>query len=659
MMTHAYLLKNIVGLETSIGSRLTGHTVHSVRYQVDKKTSVPIFYKENKHGNAQASVNEVAFSELARLFMCPHSTPPYHVVKNSANGEVVGVASHHIQSSIAQREDYKNVQFFNIHGADASYQLTPVPVSSPVDIPFTFLNKLPHGFFAQLMDDKKRGLIAVDMESLANVLVGKYTLEDDDLHKGNIGIYITLKDGKHQVVFFNIDHDLAMSDSLMSFFKTRLHNIGHGEKAFNMTARDLNQFPDLQDSANHYWPTRKRILVKYGDNKIYSSATERDAFKALKNDAEFNRYKWKRLLKSIFIPDELIRATLALHLDGKKPQDAAHINLIALSMNERLIKLRSVLFSMPQFRDYMNSAAGMEDMQAIKQELVYSINGLGAVKNQVQRQFKARMLRQLDAHQAYYLRFFNPQTEHSIQNGDTPLHVAIRLGSFRFEQSHRAFSEYINKPNDNGEVPIDSAVRMAKNYKPGSEQVDQAKDPLCVIKYLLKKGAALTPKVTQLLLDKGINLEKYEFRSQYFKRKLRDYAGFKALITEIGHDQHLTLKAKKMIVVKVAKAHLSNLSLTARAQFQLDLNGTETTPIAPEFLFISQLRSTLWIIRMLRGLYGNSTTKIELNALLHPPKSDILHEIDCVERFFKRPCVAPVAENQHRQDPLCDFIPKI
>ena len=89
------------------------------------------------------------------------------------------------------------------------------------DIPYYFFDKLPQGFFGQLLKAEKNDVLVIDYASMASILASSYTLEEDDLHKGNFGFYLVQKDGKPQVVFFKIDHDLMFADSIMSFNSSR------------------------------------------------------------------------------------------------------------------------------------------------------------------------------------------------------------------------------------------------------------------------------------------------------------------------------------------------------------------------------------------------------------------------------------------------------
>lgn len=614
-MPDPYLVNHINGLNKHSGSDRTGHIKHDLNYQREDGALVSIIYKENKHQNPELSIKEVAFSEMARLFMLPHSTPRYHLVHDKEHNKITGVASLHIHLSIAQQVNIKNTAFQKISYSSEKmqYRFEQVKVRGSADIPYQFLNQLPHGFFGTLMEQRNLGTLTIDMDSLASTFVNKYTLEEDDLHKGNIGIYTIIKNNKPHIVFFNIDHELMLSDSIMSFINLRSTNWSYGEKSFNITPRDLLNFPDLQDSGNHYWPTYKRFMVQFNDDKAYINSSERDAFINLKNDQEFNRYKWKRLLKCILTPDQLMKNALALHFDPSNPKDASEMNLITQATHERIIKLRAALLSIPEFRAYINSEQGKNDIKAIKQEF----NQYMTEEPYNQPSVTASIQRDIERQSEEYLTLCSSENESVIKNGDTPLHVTIRLGEYRFDESHKSFSEFFGTANSDGQLPIEVAAELAKSYETGSEKTNPGKDPLCVIKHLLAHGAKMTPKVVEILESKSIDLEHYHFRSQYYDRKIENYADLKAVMGDISQDLDLNLKTKKIIAANIIEQHINNLSPNEMNQLKNDLNGAKNHPIASEFLFISQLRSSLWIVRAIRGLYGNSSTRMELNNLIN------------------------------------------
>lgn len=179
------------------------------------------------------------------------------------------------------------------------------------------------------MKKHKKGDLVIDMESLASILTASYALEEDDLHKGNIGFYVTETQDqkgkvKKQFNFFKIDHDLMLISSIMSQKDMRIANIFYDKDSFKISKRDLDGFPDLKDSGNHYWPTQKR-LISTGD-KAYSNEKERKTFANLKTDKAFIDAKWKYFLKSAIMPIELIEKSLSSSLDAKKEIDK--INMV-------------------------------------------------------------------------------------------------------------------------------------------------------------------------------------------------------------------------------------------------------------------------------------------------------------------------------------------
>lgn len=633
-----YILGKIKKLQNKSKSVKAGHTTYNIDYALSKEDVIPLFYKINKHNNPQASVNEVAFSELARLFMLPDSTPIHHLMQDKEGGEITGVASHHVQLSIAKRENISATQFMNINFSAESrkYLIEPMMVNTSSEIPYKFLNDMPHGFFAYLMKQRNDDQISIDMDSLASVLVGKYTLEEDDLHKANFGFYITLKENKPHVSFFSIDHDLLLTGSLISHFDSRISSWGNVESAFNITALDLLWFPDLQDSKNHYWPTRKRFMVPYGDDKVYADPAERAAFRDLKYDREFNLAKWKRLLKSAFVPNALIHTALALHLDQRNPESAAQISLIGQAMTERLMQLRATLFSIPEFRYYVNSDIGRNDILSVQRELTDYIKEILPFCDKDGRDLEASLLQEVHDLTDSCLNYCNSQNINAVQEGDSPLHIAIRIGQYRFEQSQKAFGQYVTSINGRHQQPIDIAAELAEHYKPGSEKTNPSKDPFAVIKHLLSQGSEMTPKVRRLLKSRNIDIANYHFHSRYYDEKVTNYAELKAVMTEIGKDNDLSLKTKKIITEKVVKQHIHLLTPKECEQFKLDLNGSAQKPIAPEFLFISQLRSSLWIVRAIRGLYGLSSTRMELNSMINQQVNTLKSEHSF--QFFSLNC---------------------
>lgn len=633
-----YIEDDLEGLDVSKGSKKSAHEIHKVVCRVDQR-KLKVYYKRNKNGDPLLSINEVAFSELARLLMPRSITPRHYLVKNKETGLISGLINQDIGVIIGERESIQSTTFLKVDPITDHFE--GVYVSEESLIPYVFFSQLPHGYFAKLMKMRKNNEINIDMESLASVLAGKYMLEEDDLHKGNFGFYVVEQHGKPLIKFFTIDHDLLLANSITSFIHFRIPNIGYTDTSFNITPEDLIGFPDLQDSLNHYWPTKKRIWVRSGDDKVYTSFEEMEAFKNLKDDPEFNQAKWKRFLKGVFLTDELMQVALGLHLNKNNPNDLAKVELIAQAMNERLIQLRANLLSIEEFRAYVISQEGQDDLQSLINEYEAYINDvlehceLGTKNPGEFREELLKGVRESAEFCKDCCRVNPGRPELAVQTGDTPLHVAIRIGQYRFEESEKAYGNYWNSLNKEtqSKQPIDVAVEMARNYIIDSNREDPAKDPFAVIQDLLQRGAKRTPELEHLLEEKKLVIEHYRFNSKYYSLPVKNYADLKKIITEIGSDLKLSLKTKKNIVLDLVNQHLNKLTKDECGQFQADLNGGYNRPIAPEFLFISQLRTNLWIIRMIRGLYGMSSTRFELNSLLFNHSTKL--QMGTVTQFFK------------------------
>ncbi|WED43293.1 Dot/Icm T4SS effector AnkK/LegA5 [Legionella cardiaca] len=633
-MPRRYFLEHILGLDKSKASKTSAHAVHFVDYRFGAQT-IPIVYKENKHGKPLASVRETTFSELARLIMKPHLTPPQHLVVNEDN-QIVGTAVDNIKLSIAQREKIGETQFYNLTPHNYLSDLATNHALTK-EISFNFLNQMPNGFFAHLMTQKAKRNLSIDMESLASVLTCSYALEEDDLHKGNIGFYIVKKNGKPHVVFFKIDHDLLLTESITSFVDSRLQNWINRENNFDITTHDLIHFPDLRDSENFYWPTRKRFFVKLGDDKVYSHYEDREAFKKLQKDKDFVRYKWKQLLKDILIPDELIRESLFIHLEDSNFNDISEVNLVSQAMSERMAKLKSVLFSIPAFYEYLNSEPGQQDLQDNIKELV---SHMEEVFPEAKRKTLKNSMHLLMEEKANF--YLAAASGLSSARG-SPLHASIRLGDYRFEKSDKKF---IHTRDHLGNLPIDIAFQQAQTYIPHSETMHPGQDPIFVIKHLLERGARMTPQIDSFFKSKSIDITSYQFNSQYLNWPLEDYADLKATLTAIGGDNTLTLKTKKIIAAQVTQNCIHRLSPSDLNTFKNDLNGAIGHPRASELLYISQLRSSFWLIRILFGLYGNSSTKKELNSMIQQAQKKTLNKSHLSQFFTSASNSEPVSEQE-------------
>lgn len=584
-----------------------------------------IVYKKNKKGNPQLTRFEVAFTALARRFLRPDLTPKQALVKNEEE-EIVGLASEYFSYTAQRREGLdvfasiakdnrpkpaKDSEGNNLKKPSKQYCITSSTVREAEQIPIVFLDQYEPGFFNVLWQLKCSKQIEFDMDSLASVLTASYTLEEDDLHKGNLGFYIVKKlikdEEKFQVVFFKIDNDLMLVDSVMSRCNPRVTSWLHNEHAFEITMRDLIEFPNLSDSKNFYWPTYFRLLANPFGNKDYSDEDDALAFIELGKDPEFQRAKWREFYKHILIPQAIIEQDLEECFDKNDADDRAQIALITHAVLARQARLRAVLFAIPEFHDFLLNL-NVEDSQAIQGEIVRDLDP------SIQEHLRA----DIDENMKRYNSFCTSE----YVEGDTPLHLAIRLGDYRYQETWQSFSEFAEKENSRGEKPLDVAVAAIENSN--SHSLNEVRNnPFLIIQTLLKEGVEKTASYKELSKELRKEIKNYSLNSihRIQAREASSAEELLELMQDLGEDHNFSLKMKKELSVICMKEYMrahkndSNYEKTL-LDMKEALNGYQNSP-APQLQFIRQLRSRLWIIRKIRGLFGGTSTQSELNGLIN------------------------------------------
>ena len=605
----------------------TGHTVFpnasyndptvDLSQSIDpkKKKTEKIVYKANKHNNARFSHLEVAFTDLLKSgFLAPNLTPAQFLVKNS-EGVIVGLASEHCCYMAARREGLGTFYALNVEHErkDPRITVTTIPAKASEDIPIYFLNQFRPGYFEVLWKAHKEKKLFFDMSSLASVLTSSYTLEEDDLHKGNLGFYLVKRNGRTTVVFFKIDNDLMMSDSVMSHYSSRVVNWRHGENAYDISQRDLIGFPKLLDSKNHYWPTSKRYIANPIDDKVYSSAAEIQAFIELGVDEEFKLAKWREFYRQILIPASVIEPSLINAFEKEDASDRAQRALLVNAAIARQARLRAVLFSIPEFRAYVRGL-DYSARESIRAEIL----------DELTKKEKEALSFELSNAMVHYQLLCNPSYEGAFDAGDTPLHVAIRLKDYRYQETWQAFSKFAEQTNSKGEKPLDLAVSMARKEKTYAHNItDIRQNPFLIVKSLLKEGVVRTTSYNNLDEHKKLAIKNCEFGSDYLEQthQVQNGTGLIVLLRDIGEDYHYSLKMKKELTIAVMRNFIAmqreNPELNAiLTELKGALNGNEEKSPVPELQFIRQLRSSLWIVRIMRGLLGGTATQVALNELI-------------------------------------------
>lgn len=590
---------NIEDIELGPAS-YSGHETY--QRAVHKPANNKVIFKRNKHGKKQLSRLEVAFSQLARLFLANNLTSYQKIVLQNSK-DIVGLVVQHLCYMIEKREGLQQ-QFFSLR--PPLFEPQKIQAAKAEEIPIYFLDKFPQGFFNRLLQLEISNKLSIDYGSLASILTSSYTLEEDDLHKGNYGFYLVEKDNKPEVVFFKIDHDLMFVDSIMSFSTSRPYHLLHGAHAFDITARDLLSFPILKDSTNSYWPTKISHLPSYWDHKEYHHQAEVNAFCGLAENRKFIPQKWRAFYKHILIPTALLESSLKECLDDSKASDRADLALILQAMIGRQAQLKAVLFSIPEFRQFVKALTDAEQ-NSILSEI------LGLTPDDIAPNIKKKVADSFSEYSNLC------QAGRGFVEGDTPLHIAIRLGDYRYDETMQMFGDFINIANGEGKTPLDLAREMTLPRQ--KTKLDVRQDLRLTMAHLLDHGARKNEAFNAFNATERV--ADYRFSTAYQNRshKAKSYQELKAILSDIGEDHSFCLKFKKTIAleclssfifVNAKNPQLGKILMALKS----DLGGTSNPERAAGLLYIRQLRTKLWIIRQIRGLYGHSSTFSEMNGLI-------------------------------------------
>lgn len=615
-MSQFYNIKHFILGEPAYSGHETYPNAFYVNSDLNNKKSNVIF-KKNKFGKAGYSRMEVLFTKVAALFLERNTTPDQALVYDDSSN-ILGIGVEHLCYVIEKKEGL-NTPYYSLLNPNKHCGMQLKKIDKPANIPLYFLDKLPQGFFNQLQKKEKENKLSIDYASLASIFTTSYTLEEDDLHKGNFGFYLIQKDNKPRVVFFKIDHDLMFANSIMSFYTSRFYHLLEDVNAFNICAEDLLDFPLLRHSANAYWPAKNSWFANPFANKDYNSSEEIHAFSDLKSNPEFSQAKWMYFLKHILIPQELIELKLKESLDVNKPYDRAQISLVTHATITRQSQLRAVLFSIKEFRDFV-AHLSQDNLSWLKTE---------ASNNQ--EQYSTRVESNLQTLQSLCV------ASDFFEEKDTPLHVAIKLGDYRYEETLQMFGSFINCKNSSGKSPLDTALDLHLMNK--SVTTDIRNDNCFIMKHLLENNA----EETRYFRDSKHRYDAYlyEYHSDYLTRagNSKDYDQLKETLRDIGEDHRFCLKFKKNLAIECVRLYIEanqkNPELRKElVQLKNDINGDSSEHEAAPVKYIRQLRSKLWIVRQIRGLYGWTSTQGEMNTIIDNQLSQMKPDSNYSSSFF-------------------------
>lgn len=566
------------------------HPNHFINAQIHGKT-LPVIFKENKHGDEEASINEAAFSAIASLMIKPGLTPDQHLVEQYpgkmlggqlSSAKIAGVASVNYSKTLAPFKENDSLRKITFEYGCIKTEKLPTNVEQRnKEKGFVFLTDVAHGFFTELLKQHRnpRSKIKIDMESIGNVLMVAHELEEDDLHKGNIGCYAREVNGETIVTFFKIDHDLMFIDKIMSYKDARFANLLYGGDAFLITPEDLLNFPDIK-SGNHYWPTKNPFFVK--KEKAYIDADERAAFASLKDDPEFQRAKWKYCLKFLLLPESLVRESLTRILSEANANDADKIAEIEHAIFSKVSELRTAAFSLKEFRDYLKSPEGDADITALHAEFNQYAGNMNFSKA-----LHTKTCEVLDLHS-------------QIKNDDTPLHIALRADDYRFEETMPYYQQYANKKNEEGETPLDVIAEVAHRKNNAYTW--------SIINHLKKFGA----KLNQAIFPRNAKEEETKYQKGLTSLQQFEYA-----LTQIRNNPKRSLKRKKKLALKLISDNRKTLG-----EHNLKIILEKTKTLDPNYRFLMRLRTKGWLRRKRKGLYGKTSTFVKLARLVEAEQSE-------------------------------------
>lgn len=608
------LEKTSLHLKPNIGKKTSAHQLDLETYTHEESTYTPWITKLNKHVGKEgvdASLLEVGFSAAASIFIKPGLTPRANIIieNQGSQSKVVGVASENFNVNVKQQMD-KGTSCYIVDAKNWEYKQIVVDItqanidaerSKLVDVDIisddslkvklqlqkinagvNFLDRMPKNFFAELMQKHDRGDVTVDMESLASIFTASYVLEEDDLHKGNIGFYVTdAQDGstKKKFIFFKIDHDLMFADSIMSQKDMRVANIFYTRDSFKMSTRDLDGFPDLRDSGNHYWPTKKRFM-SFGD-KAYDSG-EIQAFAQLRTNPSFEEAKWKYFLKSALMTRDLIDQSLTAHLDPEADLDK--INVIKHSIWERIAQLKECLLASEKFKEYL-AEKGDRAFEEIKVEIFLHCTSELKI-NKVELERVGQQLQES----------FDMMKKCATEEGLSALHKSILLDRY-------AFSPVLKPTKEDVDVVMAYVKLHEETNKP------EAFKFACIAQHLIKRldRSDLSSAQSTILC---------QFKKHYLNPEaIKTHKEFEDAANKI-RASNLPLKQQKNEILAVLKQ--SKLSIDALKELKENLKKDE--PDSPALKFIAQLRSELWIVRLAKkianAIVGASAKQTETSSLM-------------------------------------------
>ena len=302
------------------------------------------------------------------------------------------------------------------------------------------------------------------------------------------------------------------------------------------------------------------------------------------------------------MPTELISQAVSAAYDPEVPGERANLAMITQAVIERQARLRAVLLSMPEFRAFIQQMSDTDHENTAMEILSMTL-----------KEDQDYVLDQIDQRMRCYLNL-------PVEQGDTPLHVAIRLGEYS-PVIMKSFREFANKANARGKKPLDLAVDQLKHGGEWSERQSIRANPSFMIHHMLYKNVQKTPSYKRLDLKTKAQIKNFQFPTQHLTRAATAQCADDLIdvLRSVGEDTQFTLKMKKQLAISClqtfiqAHPRLDRRTLVALKQA---INGDMRQAPRPELQYIRQLRSRLWLVRTIRGLLGGTATQVAMGDML-------------------------------------------
>lgn len=468
---------------------------------------------------------------------------------------------------------------------------------------FNFLHNTPPNFFARLMKAKEKGFVEIDMESLADVMGTAYGLEEDDLHKGNIGFYVTKTgDAPPRYHFFKIDHDLMFNAKIMATKDQRPSNITYTTETFKISAQNLLNFPDVT-SGPHYWPTKDPLITK--GRKAHNNAESRNAFKQLQFEPKFNEAKWRCFFKQAILPIGLVSKSLD-QTYGNDVEVTAERTETLRATAEKFAEMRMAfleIFAIPKFPNQS------KEQREILQKKAFEFREDFITKKH---EFKKRVLKEIEV-QAMESGFVNPQElaiymreaadkftqmediALQLSHGETYslLHMAIATDSYKPPFLARDWDKDSLKSKDKQDLtPLDYAIKQYEHHAALPAHSREREHYHNIIKDLMANGAESTQ---EHLSSRFLYVPKLTSLKQFYEKL-----------------EHLTSSTEDIVIIqREALTYLKEAQLTPPELKVIRDQLKKPVPEEP-YTFIKRLHSNTYLGKKLHGEYGETDASKEM-----------------------------------------------